>query len=254
MHEQHSVFVSPSSEEVSIWRYMDLPKLAALLTSSSLWFARADLLGDPHEGAYGQFNHENRKQAWAGEYDRLGEEGFARFLKDNSSFARELVRRTHVSCWHMNEEESVAMWRAYAGAGQAVAVRSTYRRLCEAIVDKESVYIGEVNYVDPASTWIPEGNFFYPYVHKRRSFEYERELRAVTQHWPTEKIAEGANWLDVPTVDGVSIKVELPRLIEAIYVGPQQPAWFRDVVARVTAALAPGVDVRQSDLDSDPIY
>lgn len=250
MHEQHPVFVPPTNDEVSIWRYMDLPKLTSLLTSSSLWFSRADLLGDPHEGTRGRFNYENRKQFYAGQFDDLGEEAFARFMEDTSSLAQELVQRTHVNCWHMNEEESVAMWRAYAGSGQAVAVRSTYRRLREAIIDEQYVYIGQVNYVDTASTWIPESNALYPYVHKRRSFAYERELRAVVQTWP----GKSGGWSALPLVDGLSIKVELPRLIEGIYVGPNQPAWFRDTVAGVGAAFAPDVKIQQSDLDSDPLY
>lgn len=225
---------------------MDLPKLAALLTSSSLWFSRADLLGDPHEGVYGRFNHENRKLV----YRDLDDASFAALSEGLSNSVRIAIQNTHVSCWHMNDEESVAMWRAYAGSGQAVAVRSTYRRLRDAIVDERPVYIGQVKYVDTGSDWIPEDNALQPIVHKRRSFEYERELRAVFRAWgPEERGYEGR-----PSVDGVSIKVELPGLVEAVYVGPQQPAWFREVVERVTDALAPDVEVRQSDLDSDVLY
>lgn len=33
-----------------IWRYVDFAKFAALLDTSSLWFARLDCLGDDYEG------------------------------------------------------------------------------------------------------------------------------------------------------------------------------------------------------------
>lgn len=36
-----------------LWRYMDLAKFLALLEDRALYFARADKLGDPFEGAAG---------------------------------------------------------------------------------------------------------------------------------------------------------------------------------------------------------
>lgn len=56
VYEEHPAFESPEPPDAAIWRYMDLPKLVSLLTDRALWFARADTLGDAHEGAYGLFN------------------------------------------------------------------------------------------------------------------------------------------------------------------------------------------------------
>lgn len=39
--------------EAALWRYMDFTKFVALLKDNALYFARADHLGDPFEGARG---------------------------------------------------------------------------------------------------------------------------------------------------------------------------------------------------------
>jgi hypothetical protein len=54
VHEVRSdVFREPDDPDITIWRYIDLAKLLSLLSSSTLWFSRADRLGDPHEGSLG---------------------------------------------------------------------------------------------------------------------------------------------------------------------------------------------------------
>ena len=50
-YPQDGVFVLPAGDEV-IWRYMDLAKFLSALDRESLFFCRADLLGDLFEGSY----------------------------------------------------------------------------------------------------------------------------------------------------------------------------------------------------------
>ena len=47
----HEVFRQPDDPTSNVWRYMDFTKYAAMLESSSLYFARIDKLGDPFEGS-----------------------------------------------------------------------------------------------------------------------------------------------------------------------------------------------------------
>ena len=62
----------------------------------------------------------------------------------------------YLSCWHMNEHESVAMWKIYqSGAPQGIAIQSTYRRLSEAITDDSGILIGTVAYADYATEVCP---------------------------------------------------------------------------------------------------
>lgn len=244
MHEEHPIFAAPSDPDIAIWRYMDLPKLVSMFARRALWFARADTLGDAHEGAYGSFNVSMRAALYTDiPPDRLNQ---------ISEFTRQTVRRTYVNCWHMAEVESVAMWRVYAPLGQGVAVRSTYRRLTENLLCSDPVYIGVVRYVDPAAEWIPEGNMMWPFLHKRLSFDYERELRAVV---PTFPQTDGKIDVSLETVPGLALEVDLGQLVESIYVAPDQPGWFCEAVEQVTNRIGPGnIPLRKSDLDADPLY
>ena len=60
----HPVFEAPSDTSIKLWRYMDFTKFVSLLDSNSLFFSRADLLGDPYEGSTSHFN----QAAWPNVY------------------------------------------------------------------------------------------------------------------------------------------------------------------------------------------
>lgn len=42
----------------------------------------------------------------------------------------------YISCWHMNEYESAAMWKLYAKSSDAIAIQTTFQKLCESIGDE----------------------------------------------------------------------------------------------------------------------
>jgi hypothetical protein len=89
-----------------------------------------------------------------------------------------------------------------------------------------------VNYLDYArQSWGPYRPF-NAVMHKRRSFAHERELRAVVIR-PTwielNRYVEHAE--EVPNVSGMSIPVELDRLIKRVVISPRAEAWFVDLVA-----------------------
>ncbi len=89
----------------------------------------------------------------------------------------------------MNEHESAAMWKLYAQTNEAVAIQSTYQKLASCL--PENVFVGVVHYIDYETQWLPEGNAMWPFVHKRKSFEHERELRALFEDLPiNEKVIQ----------------------------------------------------------------
>ena len=247
---EHPVFQAPNDAEQPIWRYMDFAKLASMLSTSSLWFSRADLLGDPHEGSVGQATLDLRL-----EFERqMQEEHDAQPdaspipagtppLSEQLTWATQYqLVRSCINCWYMDETESVAMWRGYAGLSTGVAVRSSYQALCDSITAERHVYVGVVNYIDPETDPIPLGNAMWPIMHKRSAFAYERELRAFASY-PNAMIGEDKN---LEPVAGLNIDVDLKTLVHEIVVGPDQSAWFVDAAASVVGALAPGVVVRKS--------
>src|SRR5208283_5194086 len=83
-----------------------------------------------------------------------------------------------VNCWHMNEVESAAMWKIYSTSKDSVCLQTTFARLRD-VLPEDDVYIGVVNYISYDRDMIPDDNGLWPLFHKRKSFEHERELRAL---------------------------------------------------------------------------
>jgi hypothetical protein len=234
---------------------MDFTKYVWMLDRHALFFSRADRLGDQFEGSISASTVASRAVLAR----KLGPKG----VRDEAvvrRFSESLKRFTFVNCWHMNEVESAAMWKLYLKSDEGVAVRSTYRRLTDSFADyKLSVYVGEVNYIDYEQDFIPDNVTFSPFLHKRRSFEHERELRAVRQELAyatgTEHKQAPEFQLDSEALEfGLTVPVRLTTLIERVYVAPGAPGWLRDLVVSVTERYGFGFDVQQSDMDADPVY
>ena len=106
-------------------------------------------------------------------------------MNDDQLVAQTMRYTSHalfLSSWHVNDGESAAMWDLFShGTEPGVAIESTVGLLREQIdagSGDTEVFLGAVEYLDYARTW---GAFraFNRVFHKRRSFEHERELRAV---------------------------------------------------------------------------
>jgi hypothetical protein len=185
-YTEHPVF-DPPPGDAPLWRYMDFTKFVSLIHTRALYFARADTLGDPFEGAFTRANLAFRPY-WA------EREGLPVDFFDGLAESRRLMPLAlFVNSWHWNEVESAAMWSLYLRSGEGIAIRSTFTNLCDSLQGEDSlVFAGQVRYTDydsvkdvPSdspehdSTLIPEDNALAPFVHKRRSYEHEREVRVV---------------------------------------------------------------------------
>lgn len=257
-----SGFDAPGDPAIPLWRYMDFTKFMSVLDSQALFFCRTDLLGDPWEGSLTRVEAEDRKAMEAGNGPlRLHGTTQAKILSE--------VTNAIVSCWHMNEVESMAMWRLYLTGTEGVAIRSTYQRLADCFpqydgtwkgrnedqTEKELlIHIGVVNYIDYESPGPAAGRAC---LRKRKSFEHEREIRAV---------AMDTTWGSSPAFDaegrpltrfeagGDYVPVDLSTLVESIYVSPEAAQWFVDLVASAVGRFGLNCPVRQSDLARDPVF
>jgi hypothetical protein len=239
---QHPVFSWPSDTSVRIWRYMDFTKFVSMLESNSLFFTRADCFEDPFEGSYSKANENMRSRV----YPDIPSEALAQM----SEFSKWVRQWTFVNCWHMSECESAGMWKLYAHSNEALCVQSTFKRLHECL--DERTHLGQVQYVNYATQWLPEGNTLYPYVHKRKSFEHEREIRAVKQEPPF--VSDGVDYTAIPPSGGVLQAVDLNHLVEAIYVAPSAPKWLHDLTGKVVDRYGLDKPVIRSSLDDAPFY
>jgi hypothetical protein len=151
----------------------------------------------------------------------------------------------------MNEHESAAMWNQYGVSG--VAVQSTYERLRDAIVDTVPIRIGCVEYRDYSKDEMRDNHVLTPFLSKRKSFEHEKELRACIWRPPFKPGESKADWIE--TIDrGCHIAVELPLLVERVFVAPASPAWFTRVVKSTVQRFGFDFPVLQSRLDESPVF
>jgi hypothetical protein len=158
----------------------------------------------------------------------------------------------YLSCWHMNEEESPAMWKHYTPHGHSVCVRSTYEMLANHLPSE--CFLGRVRYInyrtefmDDASGMLPSP--LSPVFHKRRTFEHEREVRAVIwREAPTKDlpfaVADGGKALIVP--------VSLAEIIQEVFVSPEANPPMREVVEGLLRAYNFTAQVRQSLVNEPP--
>jgi hypothetical protein len=251
---KHESFKTPTNKEIKIWRYMDLAQYLAILQTRALFFARATTLSDPFEASSTKPMVALRKLILE---HRLTEPAFSAwkdvpdgFFDQVSSVFRASVGNYLVSCWHMNEHESAAMWSLYSRSNQAVCIQSTYRRLRSVL--PICVFIGEVRYLDYETEAFSEQNALNFIVHKRKSFEHERELRAV--FWAVDGRPEALAYKDKIGPGGLSIEVDASSLIERVYVSPSAAPWFATVVERVTSKYDLEVPVTQSVLSESAVY
>lgn len=251
MYEAHPIFVQPESEDVRVWRYMDFTKFVSLIESRCLYFTRADKFDDPFEGSWPKMNIVERHINILGlSQDAQEAEAHIASMKEIS---QNWPQFHAINCWHMNEHESAAMWTLYLKSDEGIAIQSTYRKLRESITDDEKIYLGVVKYIDYEKEWIDAANnFLSPFVHKRKSFEHEREVRALLTKYPIGET--GFNYRQETIAHGVKIRVDVERLVEKIYVAPSAPDWLSGLVSAVAQRYDYTFEVVHSKLNEQPLF
>lgn len=294
--EHHPQLTEPA-EDARAWRYMDFTKYVSILHKRSLYFSNLEYLAssDPHEGLLAQPNYRHRQWRSIADLDledqavsrvnddKCSEEIRQQRFLDYRAMLEDKVRRSfamrksyYASCWHMSDHESAAMWSIYAGQGSGIAVTSNFGRVKKAFESsQERVFISLIRYIDYIIDRVPEHNGFFPIIHKRMDFEYEREFRII--HWDTDvsnrsmlvhkvgsdpkEPAYDYKLIERPIEEienikprsGLYISCEIDDLIEDIYVSPGSPIWFAELVASVTRRYGVVKPVRRSGITAPPL-
>jgi hypothetical protein len=235
--------------ERKLWRYLDLSKLVSLLSAGALWFSRADLLGDPFEGSvtHSDLSRTKTRASLLTYIDRLPPE-LQQSLKSVLGKIPPLERidaSAYVSSWHENPRESAAMWRLYLRGGDGVAIQTTLRRFAAVLAScPEEILIKKVSYIDYGAETFRERSPYAPYLHKRSSFEHEREIRALTFVDNRHGIGPA----------GIAISTNTDILIENIFVAPTSADWFLAAVQAVVDRFELSRKVQRSELDAMPLF
>lgn len=250
-----NVYEEPDQHS-ELWRYMDFAKFVSMLSTQCLWASSAASFDDPFEGAIGLYDDrpayirtqiENIKQDWQSIGNEITYENYLDIKKQIHEVEADKIKRrntTYINCWYESQYESIAMWQLYSKDNQnAVAIRSSFRRIKESVLDRESTQIGRVNYIDYS---IPtEVLECFPYWFKSFHFEHENEVRVV----PVVKIE---NFKDAP--NGVLLKVDVNILVACVYVSPWAQPWLLALVKDVCLKYGLVANVRESAIAKRPYY
>ena len=221
----HLEFAPPQDAGQRIWRYTDFAKFASMLLTNTLFFCRADLLGDPFEGSISLATASARDEFYKRLKDtqELPDTAINQLRDLNPKFTHDIRKAIFVNSWNMSDFESPALWHQYARDTKGVAIQSTYQRLVDAFQQTAyGVNIGTVRYVDYETDFIPQNNALTPILHKRKSFDHEHELRAVIMKVPTLP----NHTIDNATIDktrGLEVPVDLNVLVERVHIAPDAP-------------------------------
>jgi hypothetical protein len=220
----------PQDSDTIVWKYLDLSKFLDLLLSQKLFMSRSDKFEDQYEGTFSEPTFEEIKKL------SINNPDFLNYYKTH----REKVA---ISSWHINEYESFAMWQIFTQNSEGLAIQSTVKRLQDALAPEKNYkqYIGEVNYIDYKKEYIPFDDLFFPFLFKRKSFQYEREVRIITD------VTENTVKLN----DGLKINVDITQLIEKIYIHPKSENWYKNLVIQLVKQLGFDFEIEKSDLESD---
>jgi len=242
------LYIIPEKNE-SLWRYIDFAKFVSLLKDRALYFSAAKLFKDPFEGAIGIKAREKEwdedllskfkkvKEVTSNDKVNLFNKSMLAAFKSLGKKSREC---TFINCWHLSEYESEAMWSLYTkDRSYAIAIRTTYDRLYNAIGKNPLIDIGRVNYIDYSETFV---EIRAPFWYKRKSFQHENEVRAIITDY------------DKKDVKGLYVEVDLEILLQAVYISPSSPDWISDLVADVCRKYIVSPYINKSELTTQPFY
>ncbi|MEK6754152.1 MAG: hypothetical protein AABZ00_17975 [Chloroflexota bacterium] len=250
-------FVTPfpvENEQSTVWRYMDFTKFISLLDKKRLFLCRADRFEDSFEGSLPVVNIDNSKTDFYREKILEGKWGYAKmqeYLKEKSERSELIKRFVYISSWYLNEYESAAMWKLYAQTNEAVAIKSTVKYLRESLPKYDELLIGRVKYIDYKKEYMEEVPLVDRFFYKRKSFEYEEEVRVVifnlNEKWDSRFQAVEVN-------GGIYVKTKIDSLIDEIYVAPNSPNWFQELVENVAKLYGINKPVIRTSLDDKALY
>lgn len=222
--------IKPLAPNTMVWKYLDLSKFLDLLLHKQLFMARSDKFEDQYEGTFSEPTFV--------EIQKLSEHN-PEFLEYYKNHRKNVV----ISSWHINDHESFAMWQIFTKSKEGIAIQSTVGRIQEALASELHFeqHIGRVNYINYKTQHIPFEDAFFPFLYKRKSFIYEKEVRIITD----------ASHSKDEIHEGLKINVDVEKLISKIYIHPKSENWYKKLIYELIDRLNLDFDIGVSDLESE---
>ena len=233
-YEEDPIFSRELDNEAKIWRYVDFAKFVDLLERSEQYFVRANKLVeiDPYEGYFNELMLpcEKKDESYYQVYKKL---------KEHSRI--EDPKLLCISCWHVNQFDSDAMWKLYATRDRGIAIQTTIKNLKMSFRDHpQRIDIAKVKYIDYSKKDITYSNLLDRFSTKGISFEHEHELRLFVLDLNPNDFAEieledyKKTIINLTKIhgdvkrddNGIYVKVDLNHYLENVIVSPLSPEWF----------------------------
>ena len=248
---RHYAQATPKGLEIpcwndALWRYMDLPKLVAMMASKALPLIRVDKFEDKWEGFMAPLA--------PGEYQGFFAQNEKESDLDRCQYGEQLRQFYHASCWHLSDIESDAMWKLYMGSNEGVAIRTTYQSLIFSLRKASQEFlIGKVRYTKPSAGL----SMFLTCMTKREPFAHEKEVRVIWHDMEAEKSYRNKNSDSVSNPDAqLPVKpfaCDLEQLFEKVYISPKAATWFEPAVRDLLDKYRlKAVEVKPSALSGEP--
>ena len=238
------------ADDLTLWRYLDFPKLIDLLSTSTLKLPRASLMEDGYEGILGAASIDAGLTAMKSN----GEPSYLR----NASIGMELKRShflqqsTYISCWNAFPKENAGLWRVY-GDDKGVVVKTTWKRLKDSLSTADcvsTIFYGEVVYRDYDTDASYTSTYTDQFFSKRVEFVHENEFRLVAHY--------DSNDLNYNTTDTsllphfATVKCDLSLLIEELMISPRLGAWVKSGITDLCSKFGGTWAVSHSKLYDPP--
>ncbi|MCJ7572614.1 MAG: DUF2971 domain-containing protein [Candidatus Thermoplasmatota archaeon] len=249
MYKKYDKLILPKDETIKIWRFQDFTKFVSVLNNNSLFFPFASKLNDPFEGKISNLTIEYLKK-------NIDED----ILIQSFKCWYRLRDSCGVNSWHINNHESAAMWKLYLKSNEGIAIQSTVKKLKNCFKNNldDDIFIGKVIYFNHFSEVMPLVDVFTMYMYKSKSFDYEKELRAITYRIDKkEKVKSSKKKSDnsfEENSNGFFVSCDLDILIDKIVVSPTSDNWFKELVESTIEKYDFKKQVIISNLTERPLY
>jgi hypothetical protein len=244
---------------------MDRDKFESFLKNSALFFCRADKFIDPFEGSLpkreADFRIKDAKkiEAFFGRpFDQKLEE---KNIRELAAWHKEAKKATIVNCWHINNNESDAMWRLYLKDNEGVAVQTTSEKIKLSIEScTEEIEYSRVQYLDydtdiwhhPIDYPHTHYNLITPLIHKRLEFKHENEFRLYQRIDEAEGLEDFWNTQEFSI--GKMIQVDIEILVDKIIFPPTSDEASQNKIMNLCKMYGYQFNYYKSALNQEPIY
>jgi hypothetical protein len=240
-----------------IVKYLDLTKFISILQRRAMFFCRMDKLEDQFEGTTAKRNFDLRvkyKQELrdSGFYEiDMPDDRIIKEVKEYYEWEKKSKSLNCINCWNNSSTESAALWKIYSDFSKGIMIKSSVLAVVKSFEkSKDEIFISEVEYLDYDNDTMPDGNTFFPLIHKQLAYNYEKEVRLIYNIQPDK--GWDFDWSKEEINEGKYIECDPNHLIKEIILSPYSPKWYFDLIEDISNKYGLNIPIKKSKLSILP--